>query len=177
MEKIEGKFPKRSLVYLLICGIGVAAFVAIGLFPSQRSLTKLEKKITSIQVEIERKKILSPVFSQLLGKVRSKMGTVLTFPSLSPLPEEETGKLSSMFGEMARQCGLKAGSVLPDFKSLGDDSGTLRVNIFLKGGFFEFRKFLLLLGGQSYLQHIEEIQVREIPGAREFRLKLRLLIS
>jgi len=176
-EQIEGKFPKRSLVYLLICVVGVAAFVVIGILPAQRSLDKLEEEIAKVRAEIERKKILSPVFTELLGKVRSKEKTILPFPSPSPLPEEATGRLSMMFGEMARKCDLEANSVLPDFKSLGGDSGTLGVDILLKGGFFNFRKFLLLLGEQPYLKHIEEIQVREIPGGRKFRLKLRLLVS
>lgn len=176
MEQIEGKFPKRSLVYLLICGAGIAAFVAVGLFPSHRSLDKLENEITKIRAEIERKKILAPLFAELLGKIRPNADTALPFPPLSPLPDEDTSKLSKMFGEMARQCDLRAGSVLPDLASLGGDSGTLLVDVLLNGEFYNFRKFLLLLGGQPYIKQIEQIQLREIPGGRELRLKLRLLI-
>ena len=176
-DQKEITFPKRSQIYLLICVAGVVLFILVALYPSHRSMAHLEREIAKIRSEIEGKKVLSPLFTQLLLKVRAGRQKPLPFPTPKPLPEEETGKLSRTFAQLARQCDLKAESVLPDLASLEKNAKTLRVDVRLSGGFFDFRRFLLLLGEQPFLQGIDEIRIREIPGARHFRVKLRLLIG
>ncbi|MFH0844749.1 MAG: hypothetical protein ABIG67_05690 [Pseudomonadota bacterium] len=170
-------FPKQSVFYLFICLIGVVAFILVAIYPSHRTLANLDKDIAWIKVDMEGKKILSPLFVQLLAKIRASEKTALPFPAPKPLPEGETAKLSFMFGEMARQCELRVESVTPDFASLASQSKNLRVDVLLNGGFFQFRKFLLLLAGQPFLQSIEEIRIREIPGGRQFSVKIRILVG
>lgn len=170
-------FPRQSIFYLFICLAGVAAFILVAIYPYHRSLSNLKKEIVRIKVDIEGKKILSPLFIQLLAKLRASEKTDLPIPAPKPLPEGETGKLASMFGELARQCELRVESVTPDFASLGGQSRNLRVDVLLNGGFFQFRQFLLLLAGQPFIHDIEEIRIREIPGGRQFRVKTRILVG
>ncbi|MBU4287617.1 MAG: hypothetical protein KKI12_05525, partial [Proteobacteria bacterium] len=55
--------------------------------------------------------------------------------------------------------------------------GLLVVNTFVKGSFFDFRKFLVNLGGIPYLEHIEKIDIKRTMEGREFRLKILVALS
>jgi len=48
------------------------------------------------------------------------------------------------------------------------------IKIHLRGRFFDFRKFLLELGGMSSLERVEEIEITQGAGYKQFYLKVRL---
>ncbi len=176
-QKQSIKLPGQSLAYLLMCGLGVLAFIAIGPYSSRKSLGALEMKITKIRSHIEEQKALSPVYNDLLEKMRVKGSDILPSPIKSRLPQDKTEEIPIIFREIAKKCNLDAVSIIPDVKSLDRDSGFLLVNAFVKGNFFDFRKFLIELGKVSYLEHIEEIHIQETIGGKELRLKIWLALN
>jgi hypothetical protein len=46
------------------------------------------------------------------------------------------------------------------------------MTVVMKGELFDLRNFLVLLGEVSYLEHIEQIQIRTTQDLKEIRLKL-----
>ena len=171
------KLPGQSIGYLLMCGLGVLAFIAIGLYPSQRSLGALDMEITKVRDNIEEQKVLSPLYKELLEKTQVKGSDVLPSPIKSRLPQDKTEEIPVIFGQIARKCNLEAISITPDVMSLADGSGLLLVNAVMKGNFLDFRKFLIELGGIPYLEHIEEIHIQEAVKGKELRLKIWLVLS
>jgi len=176
-QKQSIKLPGQSLAYLLMCGVGVLAFIAIGPYSSRKSLATLDMKITKIRGHIEEQKVLYPLYKELLEKIQVKGSDILPSPIKSKLPRDKTEEISVIFGEIAERCHLEAVSIIPDVMSLADGSGLLLVNAVMKGDFFDFRKFLIELGGVPYLEHIEEIHIREAKGGKELRLKIWLALS
>lgn len=67
MEK--GKFPKlygKSIRYFLICATGILCFVALGIYPRQKSMAELDTEAVKLETEIKAQKALRPVFANLL---------------------------------------------------------------------------------------------------------------
>ena len=176
-QKQSVKVPRRSVVYLLMCAVGVLAFIAIGLYPSKRELSALDMKIAQARCQIGQHKELFPVYKGLLKRGETKGFSVLPFPVKSTLPLDKTEEIPVILGQLATRCNLKAISIVPDVLSLADGSGLLLVNALVKGKFFDFRKFLIELGGVAYLSHIEEIHLQKTMGGKECRLKIWLALG
>ena len=176
-QKQSVKVPGRSVAYLLMCGVGVLAFIAIGLYPSQSHLGALDMEIAKIRCQIEQHKELFPIYKGLLKRSEAKGLTVLPSPVKSTLPPDKTEEIPVILGQLAAKCNLKAISIVPDVLSLADGSGLLLVNALVKGEFFDFRKFLIELGGVPYLKHIEEIHLQKTMGGKECRLKIWLALA
>lgn len=61
---------------------------------------------------------------------------------------------------------------MPDLDSLIGGAGFLEMTVVMKGELFDLRNFLVLLGEVSYLEHIEQIQIRTAQDLKDIRLKL-----
>ncbi len=178
MEKKQlRKIPMESVAYLLICVLGIFAFNLIGPYMSGKSLVEMDMKIKKLQIQREKQQLLYPFYQKLLKKLQIKESRILPYPSKSKFPRDKTDKISSIFCEIAQKINLETISVIPDVKSIANGSGLFLINILMKGNFFDFRKFLIELGGNPYLQHIEEIKIQQIPGGKEFRLKIWLALD
>ncbi len=77
-----------------------------------------------------------------------------------------------MIQEIAQRSHLKIGGIVPDLDSLIGGAGFLEMTVVMKGELFDLRNFLVLLGEVSYLEHIEQIQIRTAQDLKEIRLKL-----
>ena len=171
------KLPGRSVAYLLICGFGVLAFILLGIYPNQKKLASLDKETNKISGQIEKHKILFPLYKNLLDEVRRKDLDVLPFPKKTKFAPDKTDRITFVFREIAKKSNLEVVSVAPDVKSMDNEAGLLLINTSLKGDFFSFRKFLIELGKVSYLERIEEIQVQAAQGFKEFRAKIWLALD
>ena len=176
-QKQSAKMPGQSIIYLLMCAALVLSFILAGLYPAQKSLGRLDMEIIKARDEIEEQKILFPVYTELVEKLRIKGSQVLPSPVRSKLSRDETEQIPAIFGRIARKCKLKAVSITPDAKSLADGSGLLAVNAFVKGRFPDFRKFLIELGGLPWLEHMERVDIQEALGGDELRVKIWLAIK
>ncbi len=171
------KMPTRSLAYLLICSLGILSFIAIGHYPLQRSLERMDREIAKIRCNIEEQNILFPVYSQLMEKIQFKRPNILLYPVKTKFSMDKIEELPSIFEKIAGKCNLTVLSVIPDIKSLGNDSGFLLIDVVVKGNFFDFRKFLLELGKVACIEEIEEIRIERAANAKECSLKIWLAVS
>jgi hypothetical protein len=176
-EKQSRKIPVQSIAYLLICALGIFAFILIGPYMSGKSLVKMDVKIKKLRIQREKQQLLYPFYQKLLKKLQVEESRILPYPGKSKFPRDKTAKISSIFREIAQKINLETVSITPDVKSIANGSGLFLINILVKGDFFDFRKFLIELGGNPYLQHIEEIKIQQVPGGKEFRLKIWLALD
>ena len=136
------------------------------------SLAETDSEIEITKGRIEEQGLLFPVFQDLLNKARLSESGLLHLPEKKKLARDEIDGVSSIIQEIAQRSNLKIGSVMPDVDSLIGGEGFLEMTVVMKGELFDLRNFLVLLGEVSYLEHIEQIQIRTAQDLKEIRLKL-----
>ena len=171
------KLPRRGSIYFLIFGVGVLIFIAVGIYSSKKFSEIKDREIKAIRHQIEGQKVVLPLYSDLLNKMRVSGPEVLTFPIKIRLSEDKIEEIPVRFAEIAKKCNLEAVSIIPDVMSLDRDSGLLLVNAFVKGDFFDFRKFLIELGRVPYMEHIERVHIQRTMKGKELRVKIWLALS
>ena len=167
----------RKLIYLLMFATGILFFIGVGIYSSKKYSEMKDSEIRAISYQIEGQKVVLPVYKELLKKLQVKEHEALPFPDRDRLPKNKIEEIPKIFEGIAKNCNLESVSIIPDVMSLDRTSGLLLVNIFVKGSFFDFRKFLVNLGGISYLEHIEKIDIKRTMEGKEFRLKIWLALS
>jgi hypothetical protein len=80
--------PPRSLVYVACCCTVLAAFIAIVLLPSYRSLGALDHEIEKIESSIETQQVIMPLYMQLLKKTEEKCPPVTRFQEKKRYPRK-----------------------------------------------------------------------------------------
>ena len=96
---------------------------------------------------------------------------------MEPLSRGELDAVSPLFKKMADENSIQVVSIRPDVLSLTGASDDMVVTIHLRGKFFDFRKFLVGVGGMPSLKRIEEIEIRQESGQKQFYLTVRLAIG
>ena len=168
------KLPKRSIVVILVCGAGLLGIFLLTLYANYRTLEKLETKIAGLNDQIKGQELFAPVFQELFKKIQIKKIGGIQFPEPAKLLRDDSGKILSILQDIALANELKVEAMAPDVDSSIDGSKHLMINIVLLGEFFELRKFLLQLMSIPYLEHIEQIKIKTVEGAKEFRLRVWL---
>ena len=164
--------PKKNIAYLLICGLGLLAIFLITFYSNYRTLNKLDNNIKKLNAKMERQNIFSPLFQELFQNIQFKQPEGLIFPQPAKLSQENTGKISPILQKIAVQNNLKIAEIVPDVDSSIDGSKHLMINIVMLGELIQLREFLFQLVGIPYLEHIEQIQIKSVEGAKEFRIKV-----
>ena len=175
-EKQSRKIPMESIGYLLICTLGILAFILIGPYVSGKFLIKMDMEIKKLQIQREKKQLLYPFYQKVFKKLQIEPKK-LPSPPKSTFPRDKTDKISSIFSEILQKINLETISIIPDVKSIANGSNLFFVNLVVKGNFFDFRTFLIELGGNPYLQHIEEIKIQQVPGDKKLSLKIWLALD
>ena len=76
-KRITDIFPAQSLVLIFLCIAGILVFIFLFILPTQKTSAELDKKIEEKQNQIDRQKILKPVFERMLVKATAKSPTRL----------------------------------------------------------------------------------------------------
>jgi hypothetical protein len=173
------KIPAQSVYYFLLCSTGILLFVFLGLYPVQSSLNHQDQDMAKMKARIEEQKVLYPLYQELLllGKGQKKDSNLLPASSKAGLSMDQLGNISILFKNMAQESSLQAVSVTPDVKSLTTNSKNISVLLVVKGDFLKLRRFLFELERLPCMEHIEEIQIEEAGGGKEFRLKTWLAVN
>ena len=174
MKKILSILPTQSIVYCLICGAGIIAFVFLIIIPSQNTSAELDRDIAKVTDRIEEQRILRPVFDSLLKRARQEEPTEL--PAVQEVNPANGGidEITDLLRSIALRHGLEMKDISTDVTALMKDNKNMSMRIDLAGKFMQFRDFLLDLSAISTLEQIEEIQIRAIEGTREYGLKIRM---
>jgi hypothetical protein len=173
------KIPAQSVYYFLMCATGILLFIFIGLYPQQSSLNQQDQDMAKIKARIEEQKVLFPLYQELLllGKGQKRDSKLLPPSSKAGLSMDQLANISILFKNIAHEGSLEAVSVTPDVKSLTNDSKSISVSILVRGDFLKLQRFLFELEKLPYMEHIEEIQIQEAVGGKEFRLKTWLAVN
>jgi hypothetical protein len=176
-QKMTMKIPRQSIIYLLFCLIGILIFILAGILPNNWTMAELAKQTTDAQFRLEEQRTLSPFHKSLQDKSLKKESEILPLPGKGKLERTKIDTLPVTFGAFAKMSGMALTSAIPNLNALTGDAPFLSVNVILRGDFNNFRKFLIHIGGNPYMQHIEEITIQQQPDNKEFRLKIWVAVG
>jgi len=166
--------PTQNLIYVLLCGAGVIAFIFLIIVQNQKAAADLDQDIKTLNSQIEQQQILRPVFDSLLQRAKKKNPTRLPATKLEKLDLGDINKISGMLQNTARRHDLKIVDFRTDANEIVNNSGHLLMKLHVSGDFMDFRQFLFELGTFPALEQIEEINIRAIEGDREYKLTIRM---
>ena len=86
-------------------------------------------------------------------------------------------KFQETFRTVAGRSGLTTVSLVPDAKTMTGTSPSLLYLATLKGEFANFQRLLLGLGAVSYIDQIEEMNIRQYGDAMEFKIKIWIALA
>jgi len=176
-SKRLSKIPLRSGLYLFGGSVGVLLMILVGLRPIQTSISQMDEEIALLRDRLAQQKQLAPLYHELEKQLMREDSAILPTGKSSALDVDQVGEIPHPFRKMAQECGLEAVSVAPDAKLLTKDRKAMPVNLTLKGEFLGLRKFLLGMEKLPYLQHTEEIQILDISGSKEIRIRTWVAVS
>lgn len=171
-KKMGFNIPRQSMLYIMMCLTGILIFVLGGILPAGKKLAELDAAIVARKYAIEEKTILAPFFKSLKVDSEKKESEVLPLPPKGKLSQDRLGTIPVAFNTAAKMSGMTLVSAIPHLNAMTGDSKFIPINIVLRGGVIDFRKFLIQIGGIPYVQHIEEITIQEKSDTREFKMKI-----
>jgi len=161
----------------LICVVILIIFYFVAIYPYQRSLDAIDVKMAQTVDRIEKQNVLLPIYEKMIKIGEGEVRGELTLPEKKGFSRKEIDTVSSLLKKMADKYGMEVVSVSPDVATMIAESDDILVGIRLRGEFFDFRKFLVELGGAPFLERVEEIEIKQETGYKQFYLKIRLVIG
>jgi len=171
-KKLGFNIPRQSIVYITMCLTGVLIFVLGGILPAGKKLAELDAAIVAKKYDLEEQTVLAPHFKLLKIDMEKKESEILPLPPKGKLSQDKLGTLHPVFSNAAKMSGMTLVSATPQLNAMTGDAQFIPIDIVLRGGVIDFRKFLIQIGAIPYVQHIEEITIQEKAETREFKLKI-----
>ncbi|MBI5894511.1 MAG: hypothetical protein HZB24_00340 [Desulfobacterales bacterium] len=170
-------FPKvhsSNLIYLVICGTGVIAFLLVAILPNLSAMDQIEADISQLSQKVQNQDLLHPIYMELMKRVQQKTPQDLPFPAKSKISKKEIAGMDAVFQALAKESGVTFISAVPDASSYLEESGHLTMNVAYEGDFFNFKKLLVDICKLPYLRSIEQMQVKTEADTKKIQLKLSL---
>ena len=168
---------KRNVTLLIVFLVVILAFGYLFNFRSRQRSFKYDRTITELQTELVKQKIFSPVYARLLEDSKLHVPKNLPMPERAPLPREKIAGLPEVYQSLSETTNTNFQVVVPDITFLGRDSNWLRLDVLLRGDFFDLRDYLLKLGELPYLEHIEQVRIQTTQAAKECTIKMWLSVA
>lgn len=176
-QKSSLNMPKQSLVKLGICAAILVAFVALLILPNIMEDKRVKRDVLQIKAEIEKQKILYPIYIKLMAELRNKVVEDLPIPEPQQLTEDKVDSAIHAVENMAMESNLRINEVTPDPMSLAKSEGYVGLNCDFYGDFMNVRDFLLQVGSLPYLRHIEQIDLQEGADGVNCLMRLQLAVK
>ncbi|HDR15552.1 MAG TPA: hypothetical protein ENN79_08775 [Desulfobacteraceae bacterium] len=177
MAGFSTRIPPDSLRYLLVCVLGIIAFVAIAIYPSKVSIANLEEREQQLRYQLERQKSLYPLYLELKKRIEATPEPSLPIPGSEAYPRDKIDLLASAFDPVVEGTEVFLDSVTPDVWALTGDSSLLPVQLVFTGDFIDFQNVLTRLASVPFIAHIGEIRIEQVPAAREMGVKISISID
>ncbi len=173
----SSRIALRGLVLGLLGSVGTLLLVVLALHPLQTSIQQLDAETVALKVILAQQKELAPILSELTARLTPDASDRLPTPEQGSLSLEQVVDIPLQFEKIAGESGLEAIGVAPEVKSFTKDRKFMPINVILKGDFLRLRKFLFDLLSLPCLEHLEELQIQEMGGVQEFRLKVWVAVN
>jgi Tfp pilus assembly protein PilO len=165
---------KQTIACLLVGLAGISCFFFMTVYSKQRAIARLDREIKRMEAQVEEQKTLSPLYQNLFKDMESQRTASPRISERERLERHAIGQLSAIFERIARKSSLELVDVIPNVRSLADNSGPLVVDVLVKGNFLDFRSFLNDLAQLSYTESLDEIRIQTEERTKELRVTVSL---
>jgi Tfp pilus assembly protein PilO len=172
VDRITTKPLAQSVLILIVCLVGILAFMLLIILPSDKSAKELDQEIAKLNARMEEQRILTPVFHSLLKRSKMAPPSNLPVPERTKLTHGSIQTISDVFQDIAVRHNLKLEEIKTDVGSMVQNTGYLSMQLRLSGDFYKFREFLVDMGSIPSLEHIEEINIQPLKATRVLDIKL-----
>jgi len=169
--------PVRTLIYLGVSIFIVTIFLLVIIYPYYRSLGTLDKEIAGMYKRVEQQKVLLPLYMKLVEKSGASVPDKFSLPIRKTVPKNNIDLIPPLIKGIARKSGMQTVMVTPDLTTLSTRKDFLLIYATVKGNYFDIRNFLIELGNVPFIDHIEEIDIRQKATDKECKLKLWFAVS
>ncbi|MBN2568963.1 MAG: hypothetical protein JXB42_05990 [Deltaproteobacteria bacterium] len=171
------RFYGHDSLYLVIATGIIAAFILLILYPTYRSLGRLDMEIREIKNRIEQQKVILPLYYELDKRSKAAVQGKLPLPAKDKIAQSDIRLIPSIFSDIAADSGTEIISVNPDVTTLTDKSEVISVSASARGDFSRLRDFLVGTGKLPYLRSIERIEIRQEGADKQLDIKMLLDMS
>jgi hypothetical protein len=172
MKDLNFNLTKKSLWAVVVYAAVIVLFILVAIIPFYLTNRKIAAENDKIKAQIEEQKQLTPIYASLLDEMKKKNLLVLPHPSPEKLSRENTAKFKNDFKAVAEKSKVKLLSFTPDLSTLSGSSSSLLHHVTLKGEFGGFQKLLTELGAISYVDKVEDMEIRQNNDSMEMKMKI-----
>jgi len=166
------KLPKRSFIYMLICGGGVFLFCIIGIYPNFKEISSLDHEITMLNQKISEQEILFPVFKKMLSRIGQSTHWKGPQDNRKKLKTEDIAAFSDILGGFIQKNNLSIDQNTIDIRRFKEKGGFLEMNFSIKGALDEFRLFIIQMIALPYDIRIGRLQIEPLSEQKVFQLRI-----
>lgn len=166
------KFPVESIRRVVFFLVVLLAITFVLIWPRHNNIIDLENRIAGLEIRLEEQKTLYPFYMKLNKRLKENTIGNLPFPEKTKIPRYDIDRIALHFHEIASRTNMHDILVAPDVNSIGKNKDLMLVNVSGRGRFNDFHAFLREAGGLSFLEQIEQVNLKHVPGDREFKLKV-----
>jgi len=177
LQKSSINMSRQSLLKLAVCAAVLVGFVALFIVPNIMEDKRVKREVLQLQAEIEKQKILFPIYIRLKAELQNKVVEELPIPDPEQLTEDKVDAAIHAVEDMAIKADLRINEVTPDPMSLAKSEGYVGLNCDFYGPFMNVRSFLVQLGSLPYLRHIEQIDMQEGADGVNYLMRLQLAVK
>ncbi len=171
------KLPKRSFIYLLICGGGIFLFCLIGIYPNFKEISSLDDEITILNQKISEQEILFPVFKKMLSRIKQSTHWKGMQDTRKKLKTDDIAAFTDILGEFVQKNNLSIDQNTIDIRRFKEKGGFLEMNFSMKGDLDDFRLFIIQMMTLPYDIRIGRLEIEPISEQRVFQLRIWVVLE
>ncbi|MBA4368610.1 MAG: hypothetical protein C0403_13345 [Desulfobacterium sp.] len=171
------KLPKRSFIYLLICGGGIFLFCLIGIYPNFKEISSLDDEISILNQQISEQEILFPVFKKMLSRIKQSTHWKGMQDTRKKLKTEDIAAFSDILGGFAQKSNLSINENTIDIRRFKEKGGFLEMNFSMNGDLDDFRIFIIQMMALPYDIRIGRLKIEPISEQKDFQFCLWLALE
>lgn len=166
------KLPKRSFIYLLICGGGIFLFCLIGIYPNFKEISSLDDEITFLNQKISEQEILFPVFKKMLSRIKQSTHWKVRQDTREKLKTEDIAAFSDIIGGFSQKNDLSILENTIDIRKFKEKGGFLEMNYSMKGELDDFRIFIIQMMALPYDIRVGRLEIEPVSEQKAFQLRI-----
>lgn len=172
--------PKKSSPGLLTLGLIFVAFICLYVLffirPDYVSLTQTRQTLSDQTAELERLKLIYPVFARSKALDQIQFEPRLPFPPRVSIHRKDLAKLSEKISRTAQKNQLSLVGYHLDVNSLKETSQSIPITLKLQGDLWDFRNFLIEMISFSFFDSFESFNIQPHEATmKNFTLTLNVL--
>jgi hypothetical protein len=171
------QLPRRSIIYMLVCGGGVLLFCLIGIFPNLRVISDLDDEIAILNHKISEQKILFPVFKKMLSRIERPEKRQDTVNTREKLKRDQIAGFSTILENLAQKSGLDIVGNTIDIRRFKEKGGFMEMNFSFNGSLDEFRLFFIRMIAMPYDIRVGRLEIQPLSEKKIFQLSLFLALE